>query len=100
MQPDDATHTNSPGQLTRIFDEKCRLGIWSYSFKMDKEQMIATLEEHIKKLEFGHIDPQVDTKEEEEWSMDSAIEYAKALLERIKVGDEEAFREASDLLSH
>ena len=61
---------------------------------MTKQEIIATLREHIYKRETGTIDPR-QAKEE---FFGLTLQQEEELLERVRADDEEAIRKMSDLL--
>jgi len=65
---------------------------------MNREEMIAMLEQHIENLERVQADPQVDPQDEDWQMMQDALEGATGLLQRVQEGDEAAIQEVSDLL--
>ena len=66
---------------------------------MNREEMIAMLEQHIERLELAQADPQADPQEEDWQLMQDALEGTTGLLQRVKAGDEAAIEKVSDLLS-
>jgi hypothetical protein len=65
---------------------------------MTREEIIATLEQHIARLENAQADPKLDPNEEDWQLIQDAKEGTTGLLERVREGDKAALREASDLL--
>jgi hypothetical protein len=61
---------------------------------MNREKLIAMLEQHIARLESTQADP----NEEDQQHIQNALDDSTGVLERIKAGDEGAIQEASDLL--
>ena len=57
---------------------------------MNREKLIAMLEQHIARLESAQVDP----NEEDQQHIQAALDDAKGVLERIKAGDEGAVQEA------
>ena len=65
---------------------------------MNREEMIAMLEQHIENLERVQADPQVDPQEDDWQLMQDALEGTVGLLQLLRAGDEAAIQEVSDLL--
>jgi hypothetical protein len=65
---------------------------------MNQEKIITMLEQHIARLQSAQADPHVDPNDEDQQSIQDALDDAKGLLERIKAGDDGAIQEVSDLL--